>query len=280
MAPWIEGSAEWATALGAVLGLMVGSFLNVVIYRMPLMLERQWQAQTTSSSEQVTNTWNLATPRSHCPHCQHRLPWWENLPVLSFWAQKGRCTACHAPIGWRYPAVEVFTALLVAWCFHRWGLSAAALAWSGLSCTLIALAGIDWDTTLLPDQLTLPLAWAGLIASVLGLTGVSLQDALWGAVAGYLSLWSVYWLFKLCTGKEGMGYGDFKLFAALGAWFGWSALIPMLLLASLAGIVVGLMLQYRQELRENRYVPFGPFLAMAAWIFMVWGTGDLLHGLI
>jgi leader peptidase (prepilin peptidase)/N-methyltransferase len=159
-------------------------------------------------------------------------------------------------------------------------LSAAALAWSGLSCTLIALAGIDWDTTLLPDQLTLPLAWAGLIASVLGLTGVSLQDALWGAVAGYLSLWSVYWLFKLCTGKEGMGYGDFKLFAALGAWFGWSALIPMLLLASLAGIVVGLMLQYRHELRENRYVPFGPFLAMAAWIFMVWCTGDLLHGLI
>jgi leader peptidase (prepilin peptidase)/N-methyltransferase len=175
--------------------------------------------------------------------------------------------------------VEVFSALLVAWCFHRWGLSAAALAWSGLSCTLIALAGIDWDTTLLPDHLTLPLAWAGLIASALGLTGVPLQDALWGAVAGYMSLWSVYWLFKLCTGKEGMGYGDFKLFAALGAWFGWSALTPMLLLASLAGIVVGLVLQYRQELRENRYVPFGPFLAMAAWIFMVWGTGDLLHGL-
>ena len=277
-----------AALVGGLLGLMVGSFLNVVIHRTPLILEQQWLADTqtlnsaASAQESLPSeaTFNLSTPRSHCPHCQHTLTWWENIPILSFLLLKGRCRKCQAPIGWRYPTLELFTALLVAWCFNHWGLTPQALAWSGFACTLVALAGIDWDTTLLPDHLTQPLTWAGLIVSALGITTVQLGDALWGAVAGYLSLWLVYWLFKLLTGKDGMGYGDFKLFAALGAWFGWSALIPLILLASLAGIGVGLVLKYRQQLRENHYIPFGPFLAMAAWVYMIWGHLSVFNWLV
>lgn len=260
--------------LGGLWGLLLGSFLNVVIYRLPLMLEQQWQADTTtpgSADPSHRSSFNLSTPSSHCPQCQHRLSWWENLPVVSYLMLKGRCRSCHAHIGWRYPAIELLTALAMAACFHHWGLSLQACVWSGLVCTLITLAVIDWDTTLLPDQLTQPLLWAGLIAAALNLSGLWLTDALWGAVAGYLSLWSVYWIFKRVTGKEGMGYGDFKLFAALGAWFGWPALIPLILLASLAGIAVGLVMQSRQQLREFQYIPFGPFLAMAAGVYMVWG---------
>ena len=241
---------------------------------MPLIMERQWQHDAAKDVTEHTSLhppFNLATPSSHCPQCQHRLAWWENLPVLSFVALKGRCHACHARIGWRYPAIELFTALALAACFQHWGLSLQAVVWSGFVGTLLALAVIDWDTTFLPDPMTQPLTWAGLIVAALGLSGLSLSDALWGAVAGYLSLWMVYWLFKLCTGKEGMGYGDFKLFAALGAWFGWAALIPLILLASLAGIAVGLVLQRRQQLREQHYIPFGPFLAMAAGLHLVWG---------
>ena len=274
----LQGWSTWpleATGLGAVLGLVVGSFLNVVIHRLPLMMERQWQqeaASHTGTELAVTVApYNLAVPSSHCPHCQHALRWWENLPVLSYLLLQGRCRACQAPIGWRYPAIELFTAGALAACFGHWGLNGAAVAWSGLVATLLALAVIDWDTTLLPDPLTLPLIWAGLIVAALGLTEVSLSDALWGAVAGYLSLWSVYWLFKLLTGKEGMGYGDFKLFAALGAWFGWMALIPLILLASLTGIAAGLHLQKRRRLREHHYIPFGPFLALAAGVYMVGG---------
>lgn len=278
-----------ATLLGALLGLVIGSFLNVVIHRTPLILEQQWLAGAASSPEESTltatspsaaATFNLATPRSHCPHCHQTLAWWDNLPIVSFLLLKGRCRHCHALIGWRYPMVEILTALLVAWCFDHWGLSWQGLAWSGLACTLVALAGIDWDTTLLPDHLTQPLTWAGLILAAWDVTGIPLTASLWGAVAGYLSLWLVYWLFKLFTGKEGMGYGDFKLFAALGAWFGWSALIPLILLASLAGIGVGLVLKYRQQLRENHYIPFGPFLAMAAWAYMIWGHLSVFNGLV
>lgn len=264
----------YGTYLGGLLGLLIGSFLNVVIYRMPLMLEQQWQADETTPDEAHTShqlRFNLSTPSSHCPQCHHHLCWWENLPVVSYLLLKGQCRGCHAHIGWRYPAIELLTALALAACFHRWGLSLQACVWSGLVCTLIALAMIDWDTTLLPNQLTQPLLWAGLIVAALNLTGLLLMDALWGAVAGYLSLWSVYWIFKMFTGKEGMGYGDFKLFAALGAWFGWPALIPLILLASLTGIAVGLVMQSRQQLREFQYIPFGPFLAMAAGVYMVWG---------
>ena len=190
--------------------------------------------------------------------------------MLSYLLLQGRCRACHVRISWRYPAVEMGTALAVAACFHHWGLTLEALAWSGLVCTLVALVVIDWDTTFLPDHMTQPLTWAGLIAAALGLSGQSLNHALWGAVAGYISLWTVYWIFKLLTGKEGMGYGDFKLFAALGAWFGWTALIPLILLASLGGIAVGMVL-LRHRPRENQYIPFGPFLAMAAGAYMVGG---------
>lgn len=274
MAEFLSALQPHATWVGGLLGLIIGSFLNVVIHRMPLIMERQWQqdaAMDDSDSAAPHPHFNLATPSSHCPQCKHRLAWWENLPVLSFLLLKGRCHACHARIGWRYPAIELFTALALAACFHHWGLSLQACAWAGFVCTLVALAVIDWDTTFLPDQMTQPLTWAGLIVSALGLTGLSLIDALWGAAAGYLSLWSVYWLFKLCTGKEGMGYGDFKLFAALGAWFGWAALIPLILLASLTGIAVGLVLQRRQQLREQHYIPFGPFLALAAGVYLIWG---------
>ena len=260
------------------MGLLLGSFLNVVIHRTPLILERQWRAEALSSSaDESPSTLTLAMPRSHCPHCLHTLLWWENIPVLSYLILQGRCSACRAPIGWRYPAVELFTAALLAWCFDHWGLGWQTLVWSGFVCTLVALACIDWDTTLLPDHMTQALTWAGLIVAALGLSNTSLTDALWGAVAGYVSLWMVYWLFKLCTGKEGMGYGDFKLFAALGAWFGWSALIPLILLASLAGIAVGLLLRYQQKLRENNYIPFGPFLAMAAWLYMIWGHLEIFN---
>ena len=267
----LQPHAAW---VGGLLGLIIGSFLNVVIHRMPLIMERQWQQDAAKDVTEHTSLhppFNLATPSSHCPQCQHRLAWWENLPVLSFVALKGRCHACHARIGWRYPAIELFTALALAACFQHWGLSLQAVVWSGFVGTLLALAVIDWDTTFLPDPMTQPLTWAGLIVAALGLSGLSLSDALWGAVGGYLSLWLVYWLFKLCTGKEGMGYGDFKLFAALGAWFGWAALIPLILLASLAGIAVGLVLKSRQQLREQHYIPFGPFLAMAALVYMIWG---------
>lgn len=281
MQPMWMALAPYAALVGGLLGLVLGSFLNVVIHRLPKILERQWQedaashlaAESPVSTEPARPTprFNLATPASHCPHCQHVLRWWENLPILSYLWLKGCCSACHAPIGWRYPAIELFTALAWAACFNHWGLNGTACAWSGLVATLVALAVIDWDTTLLPDPLTLPLVWAGLIVSALGLSDLPLNDALWGAVAGYLFLWSVYWLFKLCTGKEGMGYGDFKLFAALGAWFGWQALIPLILLASLSGIAVGLLLQSRHQLREHHYIPFGPFLALAAGVYMVWG---------
>ena len=274
MAEFLSALQPHAAWVGGLLGLIIGSFLNVVIHRMPLIMERQWQqdaAKDVTEHSSLHPPFNLATPSSHCPQCQHRLAWWENLPVLSFVALKGRCHACHARISWRYPAIELFTALALAACFQHWGLSLQAVAWSGFVGTLLALAVIDWDTTFLPDPMTQPLTWAGLIAAALGLSGLSLSDALWGAVGGYLSLWLVYWLFKLFTGKEGMGYGDFKLFAALGAWFGWAALIPLILLASLAGIAVGLVLKSRQQLREQHYIPFGPFLAMAALVFMIWG---------
>ncbi len=260
--------------VGGVVGLIIGSFLNVVIHRMPLILERQWQRDAAQDGDDNTGPeapFNLAMPSSHCPQCQHRLRWWENVPVLSYLLLQGRCHACDAGIAWRYPAIELFTALVLAACFAHWGLNWQAVMWSGFLCTLLALAVIDWDTTLLPDQMTQPLTWAGLITAALGGSGLSVADALWGAVAGYLSLWLVYWLFKLCTGKEGMGYGDFKLFAALGAWFGWAALVPLILLASLSGIAVGLVLQKRQQLRENHYIPFGPFLALAAGVYMVGG---------
>jgi leader peptidase (prepilin peptidase)/N-methyltransferase len=280
----------------AALGLVVGSFLNVVIHRFPLMLERQWARDCTEFLDDAAATpaklpdgsapqpfdsaepLNLMRPRSHCPHCQHPIAWYQNIPVLSYVALRGHCSACKGRISPRYPLIEATCAALFYFCAWRWGWSATALAWSGFSAALLALALIDWDTTLLPDDITLPLMWAGLILAALQLNpGVSLNDAVWGAALGYVSLWSVYWAFKKLTGKEGMGYGDFKLLAALGAWFGWTALLPIVLMASLLGAVVGLFLKWRGSLREGGYVPFGPFLAAAGFTSLFWGPQVILR---
>lgn len=269
-----------APAVAGVLGLLIGSFLNVVIYRLPKMLERQWAAECADlqgKAPDETPTFNLATPRSHCPACGHQIRWYENIPVVSYLALKGSCSACNTPISMRYPLVEMATGVLFAWCVWRWGFSLTALAWCGFSATLVALTLIDWDTTLLPDDLTLPLLWAGLIAAALRWTDVPLVHAVWGAVAGYMSLWLVYQAFKLLTGKEGMGYGDFKLFAALGAWFGWPALVPIILMASVIGAVIGIGMKFASSLREGGYVPFGPFLALGGLTAMIFGPSAILR---
>ena len=269
-------------AIWGLLGLLIGSFLNVVIHRLPQMLERQWAAECAELSGQpVPNVapLNLVVPRSRCPHCGHGIRWSENIPVLSYLFLRGRCSKCHASISLRYPFVELLTASLFAFCAWRWGISWPTLAWSIFCACLVALTFIDWDTTLLPDDLTLPLVWLGLIAAGLRWTHVPLDAALWGAVAGYLSLWTVYWAFKLITGKEGMGYGDFKLFAALGAWFGWQALIPMILIASVIGAIVGIAMKFNRSLREGGYVPFGPFLAGSGLAALGLGPGTLLRTL-
>jgi leader peptidase (prepilin peptidase)/N-methyltransferase len=204
--------------------------------------------------------------------------WFENIPLLCYVFLRGKCSVCGTSFGIRYPLIELSAGLLFAFCAWRWGNTPATLAWCGFSAALLVLAVIDWDTTLLPDDITLPLLWAGLVCSALQLNPqVKLPDALWGAVAGYLSLWLVYWAFKLVTGKEGMGYGDFKLFAALGAWFGWSALVPMILMASVIGAVVGIAMKFSTGLREGGYVPFGPFLAGAGFTAMVFGPQAILR---
>jgi leader peptidase (prepilin peptidase)/N-methyltransferase len=259
---WLEAGVV------AILGLLIGSFLNVVIYRLPKMLERQWAAECAELSGKMTEEaapLNLMVPRSRCPHCGHAIRWYENIPVFSYLALRGRCSACKASISPRYPVVELVTGALFALCAWRWGLSATGWVWCLFCAALLSLALIDWDTTLLPDDITLPLLWLGLVAAAMKWIPVDLHSSLWGAVAGYLSLWSVYWAFKLVTGKEGMGFGDFKLFAALGAWFGWQTLIPMILLASVIGAIIGIAMKFSTGLREGGYVPFGPFLAGAGF---------------
>jgi len=266
-------------ALAGVLGLLVGSFLNVVIYRLPKMMERQWAAecaQLQGTAVPGAEPFNLMRPRSRCRECGHAIRWYENVPVVSWLALRGKCSGCGSSIGLRYPVVELATGALFFFAVRQWGVSPAAAAWCGFSAAIVALALIDWDTTLLPDDITLPLLWAGLIVAALGWTGVTLPQALWGAVAGYLSLWAVYQAFKLLTGKEGMGYGDFKLFAALGAWFGWQALVPIILMASVIGAVVGIAMKVSSSLREGGYVPFGPFLAGAGLTAMLFGPNAIL----
>ncbi len=262
----------------ALLGLCIGSFLNVVIHRMPLMLERRWRLESADMlgvEAEVAEAITLSRPRSRCPSCGHAIRWYENIPVLSWLGLRGRCAGCGTRIPLRYPVVELLTAALFGLVAWRFGPSPAALLWCGFVAVLVALAGIDWDTTFLPDDLTLPLLWAGLVASALGWT-LPLNEAVWGAVAGYLSLWSVYWLFKLATGKEGMGYGDFKLLAALGAWLGLKMILPIVLAASVVGAVVGIAMKFSAQLREGRYVPFGPFLAGGGLLVMLAGPARVL----
>ncbi len=280
-------SSSWAAWLPAVVfgifGLLIGSFLNVVIYRLPKMLERQWIVEyaeiTGNPAPEAETPFNLLVPRSHCTSCGHQIRWYENIPLASWLVLRGRCSSCSASISARYPLIELATGVLFAWCGWRWGLGWNAAVWCLFSAMLLAMTMIDWDTTLLPDDLTLPLLWVGLLAASLGWTGVPLADAVWGAMAGYLSLWLVYWAFKLVTGKEGMGYGDFKLFAALGAWFGWQALVPIILMASVIGAFVGIVLKFSHKLRSGGVVPFGPFLALAGLTAMIFGAQSILSAL-
>jgi leader peptidase (prepilin peptidase) / N-methyltransferase len=276
---------QWLDAsLVGILGLLIGSFLNVVIHRLPKMMERQWAQECAELNPQSgaipeQPAFNLLTPRSRCPHCGHAITWYENIPVFSYLALRGRCSSCKAGISVRYPLVELVTGALFFVCAWRWGATATGLIWCAFSAALLTLALIDWDTTLLPDDITLPLLWLGLVASALHWTPVPLTHALWGAVAGYLSLWLIFWGFKLATGKEGMGYGDFKLFAALGAWFGWPLLIPIILLSSVIGAVIGIAMKFTSGLREGGYIPFGPFLAGAGFTALLLGP-DALRQLV
>ncbi len=306
----------WALAL---FGACIGSFLNVVAHRTPLMMERQWwgdaaglladddargrffggagagaaaeagladaqrrvqgAAQAIDSRLSSVEPITLSRPRSRCPHCGHAIAWHENIPVVGYLLLRGRCSACAAPIGWRYPVVEVLTALLFAAIGWRFGPTLQAAMWCAVGALLLALALIDWDTTLLPDQLTQPLLWAGLLAASQGFSGVSLHSALIGVAAGYGSLWAVYWVFKLATGKEGMGAGDFKLLAALGAWLGWPALLPILIVASISGALAGIAMKFGGSLRGGRYVPFGPFLVAGGLLLVLFGGTEWVAGL-
>ncbi len=287
----MTGSVVVDAAFVGVLGLLIGSFLNVVIHRLPRMMERQWAAECAqytqdagllppgTSAAAAPEAFNLLTPRSRCPACGHEVRWHENIPVLSYLGLRGRCSGCGTRISARYPLVELATAALFYACAMHWGWSFTTLAWCGFSAALVTLTLIDWDTTLLPDDITLPLLWAGLLAAVLRWTAVQPVDAVIGAAAGYLSLWLVYWGFKLATGKEGMGYGDFKLFAALGAWFGWQALVPIILMASVIGAIVGIGMKLASNLREGKYVPFGPFLAGGGLAAMLWGPGRIMQAI-
>ena len=257
----------------AALGLAIGSFLNVLIHRLPIMIEQSWQEPGTDAPAEL----NLAFPASHCPECLHPIAWRDNLPMLGFLLLRGRCRHCHSRISWQYPLVEGVTASLFVWSLLTHTDWAPALAWAGFAAGLLALAVIDARTTWLPDALTQPLTWGGLMAAALGWTAVALPHALAGAVAGYLILWSVYWAFRLLTGKEGMGHGDFKLLAALGAWFGWQQLLAIVLIASVSGLLAALLLMWRKKLPDNRQIAFGPFLALAgAWLLFFGAPGPLI----
>jgi len=269
----LQASPFWLVLVVSILGLLVGSFLNVVIYRLPIMMEQDWKAQCdelNNQTSEVVTPFTLSVPRSRCPHCNHAITALENIPVISYLFLGGKCKQCKAPISKRYPLIEALTGLLsgiVAWHFgFDWAcLGALLLTWS-----LITLTFIDIDHQLLPDSITLPLLWLGIIFNLFTVY-TDLTSSVIGAIAGYLSLWLVFHGFKLVTGKEGMGYGDFKLLAALGAWFGWLILPSVILLSSLVGAIVGISLIVFRQHQRNIPIPFGPYLAAAGWIALVWG---------
>ena len=254
----------------SIIGLMIGSFLNVVIYRLPKMMEIEWE-QNCSQEKPLERKFNLASPASSCPHCSHRISAIENIPVLSYCWLKGKCSQCKKSISLRYPAIELLSALSVALSFWHFGYSFTAIAASFFILALITLTAIDLDTHLLPDTITLPLLWLGLLFN-LNEGFVDINSAFIGAALGYLILWSVYWLFKLITKKEGMGYGDFKMLAAIGAWFGWQALPAVILLSSLAGSIAGLTMITFGKSHRNSQIPFGPFIAAAGIIMLFSGA--------
>ena len=285
-------SQEWILALASILGLLVGSFLNVVIHRFPKMMHNSWQSDCCGLLEIDPKTlkeppssapYNLVFPNSHCPKCQHKIRPWENIPVISYLFLRGKCSGCGVKISLRYPLIELITGLCSGYVVYRFGAD-----WHGLLAliflwSLIALTMIDFDTQYLPDDITLPLLWLGLIANAIGPGFIvaaspltqsnsgSLNDALFGAVAGYLFLWSIYWLFKLIAKKEGMGYGDFKLLAALGAWMGWQSLWLIVLTSSFVGAVYGIAGMMIKGKNKNQPFAFGPFLAIAGLITLFWG---------
>ncbi len=281
-------SAALFTAVVFALGLVIGSFLNVVIHRLPLMMEIEWREQCAELGKQPPadnlpeGRFNLIIPQSHCPSCGQPIRYWQNIPVISYLSLRGRCANCRASISARYPAVELLTALLVAACAWRFGVGWEAVMAVVLTFGLVPITFIDAETQLIPDAIVLPLMWLGLAMSLFHPVAgsetlfIAPRDAIVGAMAGYLSLWSVYQLFKLVTGKEGMGYGDFKLLAALGAWLGWQQLPSIILMSALVGAVVGLSLMAFRKHDRSVPIPFGPYLAAAGWITMLWG--DALQG--
>ncbi|MGA7750634.1 MAG: A24 family peptidase [Gallionella sp.] len=257
----------------AVLGLMVGSFLNVVIHRLPKMMELGWEQQCAElRGEQFTphTPYNLVVPRSACPHCNHAISAWENIPIVSYLLLRGKCKGCGAPISPRYPVIEAISGVMCAYAGWHFGFGLPAVGALLLIWALLALTAIDFDTQLLPDDITLPLLWAGLLFNLFRVF-TNLPSAVLGAVIGYLALWSVYWLFKLATGKEGMGYGDFKLLAALGAWLGWQMLPLIILSSSLVGALVGITMIVARKHGRNIPIPFGPYLAGGGLIALFWG---------
>ena len=274
-------------------GLVIGSFLNVVIHRLPLMMQRQWDADIeqyrleqadpnpTPSVLPTHNqqpAFNLMKPGSHCPQCNNKLAFWHNIPVLSYLLLRGQCHFCHAGIGVRYPMIELLTGGLFALLAHQLNGFTVALPWFVFLASLICLAAIDLDTFLLPDDITLPLLWLGLLFNLVTQT-IPLSSAVLGAVFGYLSLWTIYKLFKLLTGKEGMGYGDFKLLAAMGAWFGWESLLFIVLVSSLLGAVIGIALLMAKRQDKNHPIPFGPWLVLGglAWLYDYPGRNTLVY---
>lgn len=269
----------WVLFAG-ITGLIIGSFLNVVILRLPIMLFRQWIIDSKDLTEHVPDhpaiknldtPFSLSRPNSHCPVCNTPIKAWHNIPVIGFLLLKGRCAHCQTPISKRYPIIEIITALISVCVVLNTPLGLPVIGLLIFSWTLIALSVIDYDQQLLPDQLTLPLLWLGLVFN-LNSSFVSLESAVLGAMFGYLSLWSVYWAFKLITGKEGMGYGDFKLLAALGAWLGYESLLLIVLLSSLVGSITGLTLILLKKQDSQKPIPFGPYLACAGWIYALWGN--------
>ncbi|CAK4071019.1 Type 4 prepilin-like proteins leader peptide-processing enzyme [Vibrio sp. 16] len=263
--------------MATVFGLIIGSFLNVVIHRLPKIMEREWRQECAESFpeyniEAPKGTYNLSVPRSTCPKCHTPIRIIDNIPVVSWLLLRGKCRQCDNPISARYPLIELLSGGLSFVVSYQLGFSYFTLALLIFTFVLIAATFIDLDTMLLPDSLTLPLTWAGIALALFQISPISLQDSVIGAMAGYLSLWSVYWLFKLATGKEGMGYGDFKLLAALGAWLGWQQLPMLILFSSLVGLVFGLIQLRLKRQGIDKAFPFGPYLAIAGWISMMWGS--------
>lgn len=270
----LQSSPALLVGLVFVLGLMVGSFLNVVIYRLPIMMQKGWRRDCHDylqlPYESDGETFNLMWPASRCPHCQTEIKPYQNIPVVSYLLLRGKCAHCEAPISMRYPLIEAFTGLCSAWVAWHFGYGWPMVFGLLLTWNLIALSFIDIDHQLLPDSMTLPLIWMGLFLSVFGIYTDS-HTSIIGAITGYLSLWSVYKLFKALTGKEGMGYGDFKLLALFGAWFGWQYLPLIIVLSSLVGAVIGVVMIVFRRHDAGTPIPFGPYLAAAGWLAMLWG---------